>query len=128
MTKELTRMELAACKRVAANTKSLKTKLAKLTSKIEELKDQQVVYLEEIRMWEAPIMEKYGYSVDEILDGSYLKSPSVEDVISIADKMWVTEANPVEEVRESFDGERMPKDYQPMCNVPYEDTSYITEQ
>ena len=72
MTKELTRMELAACKRVAANTKSLKTKLAKLTPKIEELKNQQVAYLEEIRMWEAPIMEKYGYSVDEILDGSYL--------------------------------------------------------
>ena len=72
MTKELTRMELAACKRVAANTKSLKTKLAKLTAKIEELKNQQVAYLEEIRMWEAPIMEKYGYSVDEILDGTYL--------------------------------------------------------
>ena len=70
--KELTRMELAACKRVAANTKSLKTKLAKLTAKIEELKNQQVAYLEEIRMWEAPIMEKYGYSVDEILDGTYL--------------------------------------------------------
>lgn len=70
--KELTRMELAACKRVAANTKSLKTKLTKLTAKIEELKNQQVAYLEEIRMWEAPIMEKYGYSVDEILDGTYL--------------------------------------------------------
>lgn len=72
MNRELTRMELAACKRVAANTKSLKTKLAKLTAKIEELKNQQVTYLEEIRMWEAPIMEKYGYSVDEILDGTYL--------------------------------------------------------
>ena len=72
MNRELTRMELAACKRVAANTKSLKTKLAKLTAKIEELKNQQVAYLEEIRMWEAPIMEKYGYSVDEILDGTYL--------------------------------------------------------
>ena len=72
MNRELTRMELAACKRVAANTKSLKTKLAKLTAKIEELTNQQVAYLEEIRMWEAPIMEKYGYSVDEILDGTYL--------------------------------------------------------
>ena len=72
MCKELTRMELAACKRVAANTKSLKTKLKKLTDKINELQNQQVAYLEEIRMWEAPIMEKYGYSVDEILDGTYL--------------------------------------------------------
>ena len=92
MCKELTRMELAACKRVAANTKSLKTKLAKLTAKIEELKNQQVAYLEEIRMWEAPIMEKYGYSVDEILDGTYLiptcneelpKSLSIEGDINI---------------------------------------------
>ena len=80
MTKELTRMELAACKRVAANTKSLKTKLAKLTAKIEELKNQQVTYLEEIRMWEAPIMEKCGYSVDEILDGTYLIPTCNEEV------------------------------------------------
>ena len=72
MCKELTRMELAACKRVAANTKSLKTKLKKLTDKINELQNHQVAYLEEIRMWEAPIMENYGYSVDEILDGTYL--------------------------------------------------------
>ena len=80
MNRELTRMELAACKRVAANTKSLKTKLAKLTAKIEELKNQQVTYLEEIRMWEAPIMEKYGYSVDEILDGTYLIPTCTEEL------------------------------------------------
>jgi hypothetical protein len=83
--KELTRMELAACKRVAANTKSLKTKLAKLTAKIEELKNQQVAYLEEIRMWEAPIMEKYGYSVDEILDGTYLLPVCNEEIEEFED-------------------------------------------
>lgn len=80
MNRELTRMELAACKRVAANTKSLKTKLVKLTAKIEELKNQQVAYLEEIRLWEAPIMEKYGYSVDEILDGTYLIPTCDEEI------------------------------------------------
>lgn len=85
MNRELTRMELAACKRVAANTKSLKTKLAKLTAKIEELKNQQVTYLEEIRMWEAPIMEKYGYSVDEILDGTYLLPVCNEEIEEFED-------------------------------------------
>lgn len=83
--KELTRMELAACKRVAANTKSLKTKLAKLTAKIEELKNQQVAYLKEIEMWEAPIMEKYGYSVDEILDGTYLIPVCNEEIEEFED-------------------------------------------
>lgn len=101
MNRELTRMELAACKRVAANTKSLKTKLAKLTAKIEELKSQQVTYLEEIRMWEAPIMEKYGYSVDEILDGTYLiptcneelpESMSVEEELDV--EAFESYANP----------------------------------
>ena len=90
MCKELTRMELAACKRIAANTKNLKTKLAKLTAKIEELKNQQVAYLEEIRMWEAPIMEKYGYSVDEILDGTYLL-PRDCDVVEVADNDFTSE-------------------------------------
>lgn len=93
MTKELTRMELAACKRIAANTKSLKTKLAKLTAKIEELKNQQVAYLEEIRMWEAPIMEKYGYSVDEILDGSYLLAEETIPEITVEDFTESVEVN-----------------------------------
>lgn len=99
--KELTRMELAACKRVAANTKSLKTKLKKLTDKINELQNQQVAYLEEIRMWEAPIMEKYGYSVDEILDGTYLiptcneelpESVSIEEELDV--EAFESYANP----------------------------------
>ena len=41
-------------------------------------------------MWEAPIMEKYGYSVDEILDGSYLLAEgevvpeiTVEDITAV---------------------------------------------
>ena len=92
--RELTRMELAACKRVAANTKSLKTKLAKLTSKSEELKNQQIAYLEEIRLWEAPIMEKYGYSVDEILDGSYLLAEGeVVPEITVEDMTDTVEVN-----------------------------------
>jgi hypothetical protein len=41
--------------------------------------------LEEIRMWEAPIMEKYGYSVDEILDGTYLLPVCNEEVEEFED-------------------------------------------
>lgn len=72
MTKELTRFEIAAVKRVAANTKSLRTKVEKLNAKIAELTTMKSTYLNEIAMWESPIVDKYGYTVDEILDGTYL--------------------------------------------------------
>lgn len=72
MTKELTRMELAAVKRVAANTKSLRGKVEKLNAKIAELQTMKATYLNEIAMWESPITAKYGYSVEEILNGTYL--------------------------------------------------------
>ena len=70
--KELTRFEMAAVKRVAANTKSLRTKVEKLNAKIAELETMRNTYLSEIKVWESPIVEKYGHSVDEILDGTYL--------------------------------------------------------
>lgn len=70
--KELTRFELAAVKRVAANTKSLRTKVEKLNAKIAELQTTKATYLNEIAMWESPIVDKYGYTVDEILNGSYM--------------------------------------------------------
>lgn len=70
--KELTRFEIAACKRVAANTKSLRTKVEKLNAKIAELTKMRSTYINEIAMWESPIIDKYGYSVEEILDGTYL--------------------------------------------------------
>lgn len=81
--KELTRFEIAACKRVAANTKSLRTKVEKLNAKIAELSETKATYLNEIAMWESPIVEKYGYSVDEILDGRYLLQDPVEDLHAI---------------------------------------------
>ena len=90
--KELTRFELAACKRVAANTKSLRTKVEKLNAKIAELSETKATYLNEIAMWESPIVEKYGYTVEQILDGSYLLAEgevapeiTVEDVTETAE-------------------------------------------
>ena len=78
--KELTRFEMAAVKRVAANTKSLRTKVEKLNAKIAELTTMKSTYLNEIAMWESPIVDKYGYSVDEILDGTYLIPTCTEEL------------------------------------------------
>ena len=80
MCKELTRFEMAAVKRVAANTKSLRTKVEKLNAKIAELTTMKTTYLNEIAMWESPIVDKYGYSVDEILDGTYLIPTCTEEL------------------------------------------------
>ena len=78
--KELTRFEMAAVKRVAANTKSLRTKVEKLNAKIAELTTMKTTYLNEIAMWESPIVDKYGYTVDEILDGTYLIPTCTEEL------------------------------------------------
>ena len=83
--KELTRFEMAAVKRVAANTKSLRTKVEKLNAKIAELTTMKSTYLNEIAMWESPIVDKYGYSVDEILDGTYLIPVCNEEVEEFED-------------------------------------------
>lgn len=89
---KLTRFEIAACKRIAANTKSLRTKVEKLNAKIIELGETKTTYLNEIAMWESPIVEKYGYTVEQILDGSYLLAEgevvpeiTVEDVTETAE-------------------------------------------
>lgn len=79
--KELTRNELAAIKRVAATTKSLKTKKAKLYAKIAEL-DKLITDLnKEILTWEAPIIAMTGYTSDEILDGSWKKDVEENEVL-----------------------------------------------
>ena len=92
MCKELTRFEMAAVKRVAANTKSLRTKVEKLNAKIAELETMRDTYISEIKMWESPIVDKYGYSVDEILDGTYLIPTCIEELpesISIEEELNV---------------------------------------
>lgn len=80
--KELTRFELAAVKRVAANTKTLRGKVEKLNVKIAELNTLKTTYLNEIAMWESPIVDKYGYTIDQILDGTYLIPTCNEDEMS----------------------------------------------
>lgn len=81
--KELTRFEIAAVKRIAANTKTLRGKVEKLNAKIAELNTMKATYLNEIAMWESPIVDKYGYTVDQILDGSYLIPTCNEEEIPV---------------------------------------------
>lgn len=99
--KELTRFEIAACKRVAANTKSLRSKVEKLNTKIDELMTMKDTYLSEIKMWEAPIMEKYGFSVDEILNGTYLQANCCDDTTNTE---WVDNTENLEYPSETFEG------------------------
>ena len=97
--KELTRFEVAAVKRIAANTKSLRNKVEKLNAKIAELTTMKSTYLNEIAMWESPIVDKYGYTVDQILDGTYLlpedcevcDSSEVNDCTETCNTEWVEE-------------------------------------
>ena len=94
---ELTRFEIAAVKRVAANTKSLRTKVERLNAKIAELNTMKTTYLNEIAMWESPIVEKYGYTVDEILSGSYLLAEGeVTPEIVVEDVETTVDANDIE--------------------------------
>lgn len=97
MCKELTRFEMAAVKRVAANTKSLRTKVEKLNAKIAELTTMKSTYLNEIAMWESPIVDKYGYTVDEILDGTYLIPTCNEEEIPTLEECMIPESIVVSE-------------------------------
>ena len=92
--KELTRFEIAAVKRIAANTKTLRGKVEKLNAKIAELNTMKATYLNEIAMWESPIVDKYGYTVEEILDGSYLLAEGeVVPEITVEDVTETVEVN-----------------------------------
>lgn len=78
--KELTRNELAAVKRVAATTKSLRTKRDKLYSKVNDLKKLIADLDAEILTWEAPIIAMTGFTSTEVLDGTW----KIEDVEEVA--------------------------------------------
>ena len=106
--RKLTRFEIAACKRIAANTKTLRGKVEKLNAKIAELNTMKSNYLNEIAMWESPIVDKYGYTVEQILDGSYLLPEDCEvcDASEVCNTEWVEETTPeitVEDITETVE-------------------------
>ena len=69
--KELTRNELAICKRTAKSTKQLRDKKAKITEKIKALQAELNGIEESIDIFEAPIKHLTGgFTSEEVLNGT----------------------------------------------------------
>lgn len=85
--KELTRNELAAIKRVAATTKSLRTKRDKLYSKVNDLKKLIADLDAEILTWESPIIAMTGFTSDKVLDGTWKREDVEEVAVEFPDDM-----------------------------------------
>ena len=68
--KELTRNELAICKRTAKSTKQLRDKKAKLLAKVEDIQAELASIEESIEIFEAPIKHLTGgFTSEEVLNG-----------------------------------------------------------
>lgn len=68
--KELTRFEIAACKRTAETVKSRRKKKANLMAKIEKLQSEIEQLDAEIMIWEEPIIKMTGgFTSEQVLNG-----------------------------------------------------------
>lgn len=77
---ELNKFELASVKRTYNNTKRLYAKRDKLQDVIEAKKAELQVILDEIEMWESPIVKKYGMTPEQILTPTEVLDPEFEKV------------------------------------------------
>lgn len=78
--KELSRFEMAICKRTAQNTKSLRTKRDKLVAKIEKAQAELNVINEAIEGFEAPIKAMTGgFTSEEVLGGAMAVAAATEE-------------------------------------------------
>ena len=78
--KELSRFEMAICKRTAQNTKSLRIKRDKLVAKIAEAQAELNVINEAIEGFEAPIKAMTGgFTSEEVLGGAMAVAAATED-------------------------------------------------
>ena len=69
--KELTRNELAICKRTAKSTKQLRDKKAKLLAKVADIQAELASIEESIEIFEAPIKHLTGgFTSEEVLNGT----------------------------------------------------------
>lgn len=69
--KELTRNELAICKRTAKSTKQLRDKKAKLLAKVADIQAELASIEESIDIFEAPIKHLTGgFTSEEVLNGT----------------------------------------------------------
>lgn len=97
--KELTRFELAVCKRTAQNTKSLRTKRDKLVAKIEANQSELETINTMIEKFEQPIKEMTGgFTSEEVLNGtmeSFMQN--VESAESVELESGVTPEDPTDD-------------------------------
>lgn len=78
--KELSRFELAICKRTAQNTKSLRTKRDKLMARIEEAQKELDIINASIEGFEAPIKSMTGgFTSEEVLNGAMDVADATEE-------------------------------------------------
>lgn len=84
----LSKYEMAAVKRTAQNVKVLRKKLSRQDLIIEKAMQEKKALEEEISLWEAPLISKYGKTSEEILNG--------EEELDPVEHQEIPE-NPVEE-------------------------------
>ena len=78
---ELNKFELASVKRTYNNTKRLYAKRDKIQDVIEAKKAELQVILDEIEMWESPIVKKYGMTPEQILNPVVQEDPLFEPTV-----------------------------------------------
>lgn len=82
----LNRYELASIKRTAQNVKVLRKKLSRQDLIIEKAMQEKKALEEEISLWEAPLINKYGMTSEDILKGEEApEEPAPEQELSQPD-------------------------------------------
>lgn len=78
---ELNKFELASVKRTYNNTKRLYAKRDKLQEAIEAKKAELQVIIDEIEIWESPIVKKYGMTPEQILNPVEVQEVTFEEPV-----------------------------------------------
>lgn len=78
---ELNKFELASVKRTYNSVKRLYTKRDKIQDAIEAKQAELQVILDEINMWESPIVTKYGMTPEQILNPVVQEDPFFEPTV-----------------------------------------------
>ena len=64
---EISKFDMAACKRTAQNVKMLRRKLEKVNEKLEGIMKEKEALEDEIKTWEYPIIKKFRYTSEVII-------------------------------------------------------------
>lgn len=76
---ELNKFELASVKRTYNNVKRLYAKRDKIQEAIEDKQAELQVILDEIEIWESPIVTKYGMTPEQILNPVEVQNSPFEE-------------------------------------------------